>query len=388
MQQGRSRAALALASLLALAGCGADDGRQDGSAPSASGTPSTGGPPPVQDLARSLQPTVEAVRGLRFKEDARVTLLDDAAFRQRLREQSAAGRDLDELRRAEHVLGALRLIPADLHLEKAVDTLLGAGVTGFYDETTQELVVRGTSPSSPAVRATLVHELTHALQDQHFDLDTGRYDDAEDESALGYSAVVEGDASRVEQAYLSTLSQDEQSQAAQEQLAQVEGLEELPPALLQAAALPYLEGPALVRALLEAGGQARLDAAFASPPATSEQVLHPERFLAGEGAKPVPAPQPEGEVVDSGVLGESTLGQLLADADDPLSGEGEQAAEGWGGDRYVAYRKGSRRCVRVNLVMDGAAEAAEVRSRLREWAAGPGDSSVRGRDPITLTSCG
>ena len=74
------------------------------------------------------------------------------------------------------------------------------GVVGFYDPETDELVVRGAA-LTPYVRTTIAHELVHALDDQHLDLDRPEYDEADDEIGFGFSSVVEGNARRVENAY-------------------------------------------------------------------------------------------------------------------------------------------------------------------------------------------
>jgi len=75
-------------------------------------------------------------------------------------------------------------------------TLLTAGVVGFYDPETKQLVVRGTD-TTPFTRRVLAHELTHALDDQHFDLNRQQLDKADDETGFGFSALVEGNARRV-----------------------------------------------------------------------------------------------------------------------------------------------------------------------------------------------
>ena len=167
-----ARRIVAVLAVALLAACG--DGAPQ-SEPTGATSPGSPTGDRVEALARSLQGEVEKTRGLRFREPPRVALLDDAAFRQRLKDKTAAERDEAELRTTQHTLRALRLIPGGLDLTAAVDTLLGAGVVGFYDPKTKELVVRGASASSPLVRHTLVHELTHALQDQHFGIDLARF---------------------------------------------------------------------------------------------------------------------------------------------------------------------------------------------------------------------
>ena len=121
---------------------------------------------PMATAVAELQTFVEAARGLRFLEPVDVAVLGDAAFRRTL----AGGRALEEPE-AEVAIGVLRALglvgPGDdlASAQLDVDT-----VAGFYDTETKELVVRG-ARLTPFVRQVLVHELTHALDDQHFDLD-------------------------------------------------------------------------------------------------------------------------------------------------------------------------------------------------------------------------
>ena len=97
-------------------------------------------------------------------------------------------------------LEGLGLVEPDADLVESMRSLLGVGVVGFYDPETDELVVRGAA-LTPYVRTTIAHELIHALDDQHLDLDRPEYDEADDEVGFGFSSVVEGNARRIEDAY-------------------------------------------------------------------------------------------------------------------------------------------------------------------------------------------
>src|SRR5207237_6542632 len=117
----------------------------------------------------------------------------------------------------------------------------------------------------------------------------------------------------------------------------------IPQALVELLAFPYQVGPPFTQSLLKAGGQAKLDAAFKNPPTTSEQLVHPEKYLAGEGAKPVDKPTADGKVIDQGVLGELGLAVVLGQAEqngDSGAGEVAVAPAGGGGGRSVAVGAG------------------------------------------------
>jgi len=246
--------------------------------------------PTTAAVVAELQGFVESTRGLRFLKPVDVAVLGDAAFRRFL--SGGAPTEQPNVEVANGVLRALGLLADEDRGptgELDVDT-----VAGFYDTETKELVVRG-SRLTPFVRQVLVHELTHALDDQHFDLEP---DFVDDESALAFEALVEGDASVVESRYVASLPEAERQAAAAEEESTFGGAgRRVPDIVAELGAFPYRDGPRLVAALLAAGGPGRLDAAFRTPPVSSAEVLHPERFLDGPGRASVPRVTAEGRVV-------------------------------------------------------------------------------------------
>ncbi len=232
----------------------------------------------------ALMRFVQETRGLPFTTPVEVTLLPDKAFRARLADQEGedAAQAEEELKTTQRVLEGLGLLEKGIDLKAAVDSLYGDAVAGFYDTEKHDLVVRG-EQLTVSVRTTLVHELTHALQDQHFDIDRKDFDDRDDEASTGLTGLVEGDAVRVERLYLASLTRAEQKQGEREEGAAGAGIDPaLPRVLLQLVAFPYIYGPDFATAVVEGGGQSRLDEAFGEPPTTSEQLLHPEVFLEGQ----------------------------------------------------------------------------------------------------------
>ncbi len=348
------------------------------------GQTTTVGADPLQALVAELQPFVAEHRGLKFTHALKVTLLPEAQFRARV--LALAKEDDAELVRTGNELRALGLIKPGVDLVKARDELLGAAIVGFYDPETDELVVRG-ARLTPYLRTTLVHEITHALEDQNFDIDRPEYEKAEDEASIGFSALAEGDALRVEEAYRSSMSRRDREDAAAEERKAASRIDpkDIPLILSQLLVFPYTEGPLLVSALLKAGGQARLDAAFRKPPTTTEQVMHPDKFLAGEAPKPVADPAADAATIDKGVMGELLLKLVLATV--LPAATAARTAAGWGGDRYVAWTQGEQTCIRVAYVMDTAADLQELRSGLTQWASRQKAASVSPNVPVTLTTC-
>lgn len=369
-------------------GSGTDDDPSVATEPT---TPTTG-PPAGEDEVRAtveeISAFVEQERGLEFDGRVDIEFVDDDEFERRVLEDF--DEEADELEAAGIVLAALGLVDPDVDVVQAMRALTGGGVIGFYDPETGELVVRGAA-ITPHVRTVIAHELTHALDDQHFELDRPDLEDAEDESYFGFSALVEGNARRIENAYAATLTDDEQRAAYEEQVALAGDvdLSAIPFVLVEQITAPYELGEGFVEAVIDAGGQARLDQAFAEPPTTSEQVVEPDTFLAGEGAVEVPPPTVEGEVVEQGALGQVLVTQVL---------EGElerdavaEAAAGWGGDWGVAWRDGDRRCLTSAVVGDTPEATAALSTAFTEWAAAHGGARVTPGAapdaPFTVEAC-
>ena len=364
-------------------------------APPTTPPPTTAEPPPPTTEPRTpleravveLSAFVARERGLEFLRPVQVELLADGPFEARLL------RDVEEEREAvdqsEKVLRALGLLEPGVDLFETYVSFYGGAVLGFYDPETDELVVRG-GDLNPYVRSTLVHELTHALDDQHFELHRPELEEGDDEAAFAFSALVEGVGVTVESSYQQGLSADEQAESQQE-AAEFGGRVDyasVPPIVTSLVQFPYLGGPPFVSALVRHGGDAEVDAALRDPPTTTEQILYPEIYLAGDDPISVPPPPAGGAIIEDGTYGQWVLYLTLADV---LDGDAaSQAADGWGGDSYVAWDEGpSRTCVRMAFAMDTPNDLRELDDAWRQWARAHGDATVdTTADTVTVTACG
>ncbi|MFN2568312.1 MAG: hypothetical protein ABR564_01755 [Candidatus Dormibacteria bacterium] len=386
--------AAGLISALLLAACSPPGGHARATAPPArSGVPASSGPAvdtsgmraAVEAFLPEAQRFVEQHRGLAFTRRVDVTALDDAAFRKRLEE--LPGDSPADLEKATKELRALGLIQGKVDLGELEKALLGSAVAGFYDAAPHVLVVRG-GALTPWVREVIVHELTHALQDQAFGIHRPQLDDAPDEQGIAFHALLEGDALRVENAYHDGMSPADRKSADEEGAGG--GIPpDTPPVLLEQLTFPYVAGPPFVSAVLAKRGQPGLDAAIRTPPTTSSQILHPERFLGGQAPVHVDPPPADGRVFDRGALGEEALRLVLGQAVDKGrlgAQEADEAAAAWAGDWASAWDAGSQACIRVLVVTQGP--AARLRSALRAYAGTRNGVTVAGNGPLTLTSCG
>ncbi len=344
----------------------------------------------IQAMVDELMVFVEEARGLEFLERPEVVVLEGDAFSARYRELLEED-FAEQAELIEHFTGiyqALAVLPEGVTIPDAYAAFGDGAVGGFYVTDTGELVVRG-GAVTPFVRVVVAHELVHALDDQHFELFRPEYDDRDDEVGFGLQAVTEGNARAIENRYRATLSASERREVQAEELALSTGIDlsVLSYTFLQLQLLPYEAGEQLVGVLLDAEGQAALDAAFEEPPVTSEQVLDPERFLAGEGAEEVAPPPADGAVVEDGLFGVGTLFVLLTEAVGP--GDARDAIDGWAGDWFVSWDDGDSTCVRADFLMDDDQDADELEDALDAWLDGPADGELdrTADDTIRLTVC-
>lgn len=328
---------------------------------------------------------VERYRGKPFREDVDVRLLGDEAFVRELfsEEDDDPGEDESDY---EATLQALQLADPDEDLDETEESLLSDTVVGFYDDETERLVVRG-GEVTPYVELVIVHELTHAWQDQHYDLgDLWDQTDTDDE-ALALRSLIEGDAQRTETAW-----REEQPREVRDAIEEVEegdgGGEEVEPTRTELSlsllyGFPYEVGESFVDALASDGGNDALDKAFEDPPVSTAQVLDPDRYLDRDVPTDAPDPKAGGSVVDRGTLGQ--VGLLVFLAGEELDEEDFEAADGWDGDEYVTWRDGGRLCTTVSLVMDDGDEREEVANALRRHSVI--EVAESGDKGVTFTSC-
>ena len=358
-------------------------------APGAKPIPPSGNPEIDRFLPDAIG-FVERTRGLAFKQAPHVVALDGDAFVARFQELIAKdaeknAKSYDDTTSALQALGLLRSGQTFLDAQNA----LGAGgVLGYYDPETKELRVRAGRFTALA-RITIVHELVHALEDQHFNLNRPQYDDADDEIGFGFSALAEGSARRVENAYRDSLTAEERRSATLEEstFGSLGALAKLTLGFLQLQIAPYEYGELFVDELFAQGGQAALDRAFSAVPATSEQVITPAKYFAREGRTEVAKPSADGAVFDEGVLGQLVLLTLMSGSNS--AAVAQAAADGWAGDWYVAWREGARSCLRARVAMDSESDAGELANALRRYATTRPAGRVTGAGTnVEMTVCG
>ncbi len=328
------------------------------------GTASLPVPPGEEVSFDEALAVVQRVRGLKKKAEVQGLLVDRVDLADHLRRALKFERPESVLEGTEQMLVGLGLVPTSFDLEATMIDLLDENLAGLYEPRLGLMMVRKDLPEETR-RITLLHELVHALQDQYFDLDeivTAHPDDSDKSSAL--SCLAEGDATSamldgVLPEGKTALDLPEGSIEAQF-FAQAPKTN-APDLIIRSLYAPYLDGLGFVHTLRRRGGFAEVNRVFAAPPISTEQVLHVDKYDAGEQPIAVATPGPPGpgfEELLHDVWGEQSLRLALEEWLPPS--EARRAAAGWGGDRIVAYKKGDQIAVAWEVVWDDEGEAVEI----------------------------
>lgn len=342
-------------------------------------------PSPIDRVAEIIH-FVEQARGRPFLTTPVVTFESDAAFRADVLASIVAAKpaiDQDEV--AFKALGWMD--PGD-SLYAKYQTTFGGAVVGYYDPATKVLKVRGTDVT-PYRREVIAHELTHALDDQYFDLDVEKGPGLISQEQLAFLVAVEGDAVRVQQSYVTTFNPIEAAQDLAEQLSlgADPALLTVPLALLSLTQMPYLQGPRFTGAQVGAGVPAGLDAVFSRYPDTEEEAFDPAKYASDEGSVSLPTPPADGAVVRSGTWGQFLLTLILQNGLS-LDATVNPLTVGWAGGSFVTWTAGGDDCIRIDTRMDTGAQAHDLATALGAWAVERSAASVSttGND-VRLTSC-
>ncbi|MEZ4400088.1 MAG: hypothetical protein R3B06_08720 [Kofleriaceae bacterium] len=302
--------------------------------------------------ADDIATRVAALRGLAMTRPIAKGIMDDAQLRARI--LTRMDEDSPAAERAKDAAMAKRwgLVPMATDLDRLVVDLLTEQIAGFYDPAEGKLYVSAKPATDDAWADMLMaHEITHALQDQRFGLDgwmAAVKDDGDASSAR--QALVEGDGVALmiefmlsqqglaapwdhdDVVKLLTAGMDSTGAAGSELM------DAAPVAMREGMLFPYRAGVAFVAALRKGKPWSAVDAAFARPPRSTEQIIHPALYFADERPDVVTLPAGYASL-DSSVWGEEGWREFLVshgvDRDQAAS-----ASAGWGGDR-VALRGGA-----------------------------------------------
>jgi hypothetical protein len=327
---------------------------------SATQTPAPKSAPAATDAADFLRLTDEVmakmskILGLAQLEPLKKTLRSREEIRAYVLQQMKEDKEPEKRYADERMLEKLGLLPKDFPFDAFLVDLLTEQIAGLYDPKAKEFYIASWMKSGEQ-EIVMAHELTHALQDQHYHLDPWR-DAAKpnDDAEAARDAVLEGSATAAMMDYglrqqgtnldavastsmkLSTLLGEMDSSSPL--------LMKAPPFVRDSLVFPYGAGADFSMAVYRArGGWSGFDAVFQKPPVSTQQILHPGLYFRGVTPVPVTLPDltknlPSGwKALDSNIMGEFGLQEVLKQflPEDRAA----NLAPMWAGDRYSIYEK-------------------------------------------------
>lgn len=341
------------------------------------------------ELTRIAERTSD-IRGLPLKKAVPFIECPEIAIRFQLMEEFDEEMPADEIDADEKLLVALGLFPPDKSLEKVLTDVYTEQIAGTYDTESKEItIVAGKSTGGVMDELTTSHEVTHALQDQNFGLDKAplENEDYNGDNDLAVTSLVEGDAMLTMTLYARDNVNASQLRELAGEETSSEQLDNSPLYLRKSLLFPYEEGFAFVQELAS-GGENAVDRALADPPLSSEQIIHPEKYIeTRDNPRAVPVPDISASLgegwkkINEDCMGEFDL-NVWFEQYFPTRGKLD-VGEGWGGNTVQYYQGPGRKHVVINdFAWDTAGDADEfftayeglIKARFKNKAKSAGSS--------------
>jgi hypothetical protein len=377
--------AVSFVALLVCAACG----EQPVPAPAPATPSSLAAPAPKSEAERRLESDalaieaeIEKLRGQEFRAPVELRVSDKQGLLRYIEERRRLDTTPERERFLEQSAKLTGLIRPELDLVQAVTDFYSAQVGGFYDPPSKSFrIMQGYE--GDLARLIMAHEFVHALDDQWHDLDRLAKSMGNDSDAMfAFSALCEGSAmTTMTQWMLSNAAKLDPQALAKIQETGMAGMKDLPPFVWKPSLAAYTAGQSFV----EKGGKARLAEAFARPPRSSEQILHPEKYWSTDKRDDPVRVEFKTDKLPAGwkVLGQDTLGEiglmLLTMPKDQRKGidPGDlgamigmkftsKPAEGWDGDRMMLSEGDGARVLDLVVVFDTDTDAEEFRAAMQE----------------------
>jgi len=279
-------------------------------------------------------------KSLRSREEIRAHLIQEMDEDKNTAERYAGARSAE----------AFGLLPKGFDLDSFLVDLLTEQVAGLYDPKAHEFYVADWIPIDDQ-RMVMAHELTHALEDQHFQIEGwAKAARPNDDGELARESVLEGSAMAAMVEYLLRGSgrslqdlPDIDPAMLIGDMAETPLLKKAPPFLKDALIFPYLDGLTFSAAVLKPTGWEGLSAIFAKPPVSTQQIMHPALYASGKAPAPISLPSMEKTLgadwakLEENVMGEFGWKEVLKQFLDEPRAKALSAA--WDGDRYAAYEQ-------------------------------------------------
>ena len=335
-------------------------------------------PPDLLSQADSVFHQMSELTGLPIKSSLQKQMVSRPEVSKYIAETLHSEMTPQDIHIQEASLQAFGLVPPDFNLEKFLISFYTEQAAGFYDPLRKTMFIADwVEPDTQ--RLVLAHELTHALQDQSYDLEKFLKADHEDDDAeAARLAVVEGHATAamiqemIEPMKLEAMSSLEPLMAPiiQQQLEEFPAFTKAPFFFRFQALFPYIEGIGFMQQGLQAGGWKKLNSLFDDPPQTTKEIFQPDVYFQKQPLPKISLPQPAALATVHGLsfltensMGEmgyyALLGQLISED------EAKSVTPSWLADRYLLYEEsdagpGKKQYVLVSQTRWSSAESAQA----------------------------
>jgi len=310
------------------------------------------GAPDLLAQADTVLQQMSELTGLPIKSPLKKQIISRPEVGKYLSETLHAEMTPQEIHIQEATLRAFGLVSPEFNLEEFLIGFYTEQAAGFYDPHRKTMFIADwVEPEMQTL--VLAHELTHALQDQSFDLD--RFLKAvrpDDDASSARQAIVEGHATAamIQQLIAPMKLEDMPSLAPlmapviQQQLEEFPAFNRAPFFFRFQALFPYIEGMGFMQRGLQGGGWKRLNSLFNDPPNTTKEIFEPQAYFEKQQLPKISLahPAPLAGIRGLNFLAENTLGELgyyevlgqLISED-----EAKSVATGWLADRYLLYER-------------------------------------------------
>lgn len=321
--------------------------------------PKTCGKPIRSPRLDKIEKGVTKVRELPLRKPIAFRSCAEDVIRAELAQSIAQDTPRAEVEADQKLLVALGLIPPKENLSETLSNVLTEQIIGAYDTETKDItIVAGKGFGSTLDELTMAHEITHGLQDQNFNLtkpplDSEKYNGDND---LAITSLAEGDAMGTMLAYAEKYIDPQKLTEAElaESDTSSEELDKAPAYVRQSLLFPYEEGMNFVEQLKNKKGLAGVDAALRDPPLSTEQIIHPDKYITHrDNPRTVDLPDisetlgPKWKLINSDTMGEFDVRAWF----DQYGGliTGRDVASGWGGNTIQYYQGPGKKNVVVNM---------------------------------------
>lgn len=325
---------------------------------------------------------VEKQTGYEFENPVRARFLNDKEFNKLVVNDKAdlSSDDKQYYTDLDALLRTLGLANGSFDSFSGLNDLSSGNTLAYYSPTDREMVIRSDATAlkggelSASLRAVVVHELAHALQDQEFGLARIDRRHTTSEESVAMTAILEGHANAAENMYVEENFDDKELELYQKDtISSDTKVKSIPEVLSAQQSAPYVFGPTFIAALKQKGQQAITDVFLKKPPHSLAQIILPSKYFAGEEPTEIepPAVPSKNEYALSDQLNQLDIYFILVRALGAL--EALKLSDMWGNGHYTAYRAKDKNgkgkfCVGMNVVGSTSTGTQKISAAFSTWA--------------------